>query len=327
LFALGWSGCDPCGADTDVDPRNCGACGHDCQGGACVSGVCQAFAFGANQQSPIRVAVTGDDVVWLNDILHVNGNIYAIMKAPRSGGDPVMLATGCCQIQTEMFADESGVYWTTMIFSGSTMSSTLMQVSLAGGPPRTLMTVPYYLGKMVTDANYVYTTASDGAIHAFPKVGGPPKMIAMGPSGGLGGIFLRNGLLYAASKDGVIVVPTSGGQASLIAQTSGAVEVGVDATSIYWTASAGIMRLDMGSSRPPTLLNPNAGIGQSGVALHLDDTRAYWGNGWVFSASKNGGDLQIYGQGADFGGIMDLALDESAIYVADPTGTIWKVAK
>jgi hypothetical protein len=30
-------------ADVDIDPRNCGRCGHDCLGGGCSAGVCQAF--------------------------------------------------------------------------------------------------------------------------------------------------------------------------------------------------------------------------------------------------------------------------------------------
>src|SRR5690242_4247730 len=33
-------------ASFDSDPLNCGRCGHDCQRGACVQGVCQAVLLG-----------------------------------------------------------------------------------------------------------------------------------------------------------------------------------------------------------------------------------------------------------------------------------------
>src|SRR5580693_3063452 len=33
--------CNGSAVDEDIDPRNCGACGHGCLGGACSGGFCQ----------------------------------------------------------------------------------------------------------------------------------------------------------------------------------------------------------------------------------------------------------------------------------------------
>lgn len=52
--------------DAGEDPRNCGAPGHDCQGGACVAGKCQAVVIAATQKRPVQVVVDGDTLYWVN---------------------------------------------------------------------------------------------------------------------------------------------------------------------------------------------------------------------------------------------------------------------
>jgi len=54
-----------CVASED-DPRNCGACGHDCRGGACRGGVCQTLVLAANQAHPASFDVAKGVVYWLN---------------------------------------------------------------------------------------------------------------------------------------------------------------------------------------------------------------------------------------------------------------------
>ena len=53
--------------DLQGDPLNCGVCGHDCQGAACVAGVCgpapQVLASG---QAPAYLAVDAENVYWIN---------------------------------------------------------------------------------------------------------------------------------------------------------------------------------------------------------------------------------------------------------------------
>jgi hypothetical protein len=52
--------CDGSCTDTNTDPNNCGACGHNCLGGACVAGQCQPVILSANQSQPTFLTLDGD---------------------------------------------------------------------------------------------------------------------------------------------------------------------------------------------------------------------------------------------------------------------------
>jgi hypothetical protein len=51
--------------DVQSDPHNCGACGHDCLGGACQAGVCQPFTLATVPgDSSYQIVVNANDVYW-----------------------------------------------------------------------------------------------------------------------------------------------------------------------------------------------------------------------------------------------------------------------
>lgn len=62
-----------CIADLTSDPRNCGACGHDCAGGGCASGRCTPVAFITEANGNVVRAVTANDthVYWANSTANV----------------------------------------------------------------------------------------------------------------------------------------------------------------------------------------------------------------------------------------------------------------
>jgi hypothetical protein len=49
-----------------TDPQNCNRCGHDCQGGACTAGVCQAVALATMQHQPDQIIAVGSRLFWSN---------------------------------------------------------------------------------------------------------------------------------------------------------------------------------------------------------------------------------------------------------------------
>ena len=50
------------------DPANCGACGHDCLGGGCLSGICQSFIFSRAVGSPNSSLVRFEDgLYWVQE--------------------------------------------------------------------------------------------------------------------------------------------------------------------------------------------------------------------------------------------------------------------
>ncbi|HWZ92308.1 MAG TPA: hypothetical protein VNW92_25765, partial [Polyangiaceae bacterium] len=79
-----WLTCNA--ADTNLDPHNCGACGHDCGCGACSNGVCQAYVVAAPPEVQ-DVAFDGQQVVWSDNVTGT------LSEATVSGGAPVTLAT------------------------------------------------------------------------------------------------------------------------------------------------------------------------------------------------------------------------------------------
>jgi hypothetical protein len=56
--------------DTTGDAANCGACGHDCGGGTCSEGKCQAVPLAEAVDGPFSLAVTpsGEQVFWMTSI-------------------------------------------------------------------------------------------------------------------------------------------------------------------------------------------------------------------------------------------------------------------
>lgn len=71
-----------CVADLATDPKNCGACGHDCLGGGCAGGACQPFVVATNLSGPAHLAT--DDA----GTLFVVTNEGAVRSCPTKGCGP-----------------------------------------------------------------------------------------------------------------------------------------------------------------------------------------------------------------------------------------------
>lgn len=75
----------PCG-DTDRDPWNCGICGRNCLGGACLEGQCQAIAVvqglllsNWDGIDPWGITLAGDSVYYSDDALGA-GYVWKVAK-------------------------------------------------------------------------------------------------------------------------------------------------------------------------------------------------------------------------------------------------------
>lgn len=55
-----------CSADLSRDPANCGACGHDCLGGACQDGACQPFELASGLPQPSWLLEQDGVLYWVN---------------------------------------------------------------------------------------------------------------------------------------------------------------------------------------------------------------------------------------------------------------------
>lgn len=81
--------------DTQSDSKNCGACGHDCLGGACSNGQCQATVFATTTDPQVPwLALDATRVLWLTSIPFLGGfgSLYACPKSGCSGAPNILKA-------------------------------------------------------------------------------------------------------------------------------------------------------------------------------------------------------------------------------------------
>lgn len=85
-----------CDADLARDPRNCGACGHDCLEGDCASGQCQPFLLATSQVGPANLVTEDGGLYWTNNDGTVHGCTAATCGATSKvltsldAGNPVL---------------------------------------------------------------------------------------------------------------------------------------------------------------------------------------------------------------------------------------------
>jgi hypothetical protein len=82
--------CDSTCTSLATDPLNCGSCGHDCLGGACVAGLCQPVVLGSELTNPSAVALS-DTHVYLREGPQGAGRI---LRIPKAGGNAEPVAQG-----------------------------------------------------------------------------------------------------------------------------------------------------------------------------------------------------------------------------------------
>jgi hypothetical protein len=116
---------DADGCETNVggsDPKNCGACGHDCLGGTCKAGVCQVVTISSSENKPTAIAVdsgsTGN-VYWGNIYFGASANPQQIRVSQKSGGGATKLFDAPNTTQGSLYPYITGVttagnfvYWT-----------------------------------------------------------------------------------------------------------------------------------------------------------------------------------------------------------------------
>jgi hypothetical protein len=131
--AAGYGDCDgdtepDCDTHLASDPAHCGRCGHGCEGGACVGGVCQPVEIASDLEPPLQAGIS---------LLLLEGHVYvatesAVFRAPvlGDGWETVVAATA----STGLAADASGaLYYTTG--AGQNRQICRLAPPAAGGRP------------------------------------------------------------------------------------------------------------------------------------------------------------------------------------------------
>ncbi len=266
-----------CG-DPLTDPHNCGACGHDCLGGACDAGACVPLPVGVlatGQFSPIAMAVDGTSVYWLD--------WGASISSEGGGGLPtvevfaaqvVKCAVGGCGNRPTVLATLS--------------LPTPFPSAIAGG-------IPTSPSALAVDATNVYWTEQTAVrACAIGGCGCSPTTIATGvnqPPGvaaAAGSAFWTvwaHGAPYTGTVETCPITGCVGGPTILAHAQGGPLGLVSDGTDVSWVDTyannGSLMMCPVGGCNgAPTQLWASTGVtGGNPIGVVGDATRLYWTNG------------------------------------------------
>jgi hypothetical protein len=343
VLAAGVAGCNQawgidqlsygCG-DMQTDPLNCGVCGHDCLGGACVAGQCQPVVVAWGQAYPCCIQLDSDHVYWLNS----DTPDGALQVAPKSGGDPTTLVAQLGS-PSGLVLDESYAYWANM--DGSTVE----RVALGGGTPEPLESGAggLYPAYLAVDASNLYCTDFNlSAVAWVAKTGGtwtnlvanessPGAIVVSGPT-----LVWANsgtdGTDGAIRRMGVTGSPVASTLAGGLNWPTGVALWGEYA---YWTdngdgdpasLSGSVMRaLVAGPSSPEKV----AADLPCPVGIAVDDSGVYWTDGCANTLSRVPlGESAVVTLASGVASPSELAVDAHSLYwVSWDTSTVARLAK
>jgi hypothetical protein len=311
--------------DPASDPNNCGACGHSCQGGACMGATCQPLTLAAGLPGPAYLAADGTNVYFANFNGGVNGSVMAV---PVSGGMPTTLAAGQTQIGN-IAVDSTSIYWLDATVYGG--PGEVMKLPLAGGMPTTLYSGAVTASGIALDATSVYFFA-DSHLFKLPLAGGTAFMLGTDTSHPQD-LALSGGYAYwlgvASDNTGTMAqVPLGGGTSGslVLSGLNNPQAMAADSTGIYWTDYGDGYVLKVAVLPTGPALTRIAGDQKGPYSIAVDATNAYWTNlveGSVMYAPITGGIPATLVANA---GATRLAIDTTSVYWADGSA-IRKIAK
>lgn len=251
---------DGCEVDLGSDPASCGSCGHDCQGGACQTAVCQPVVVATGQSYAYRLAATETSLYWTRS----DGSVLRAHE----GGEPEIIASGQ-SAPGDIAVNGTHVYWTNLgdgtiaraplegtgaevVLSGLVQPWSLAvsetwltwadnatgEVSVlplgAGGAP-SVIAVTEGAWSVALDATHVYwTTLFNASIFAWPLAGGETQTLASDLLSAADLTLSGDRLFFGTASDaGVFTVPVSGGAAVALTQKGG-FGMAADAQHVYF---------------------------------------------------------------------------------------------
>ncbi len=269
---------DACTASPATDPKNCGRCGHDCQGGACRAGVCQAYAIVTGSDSPYGIAVHAGALYFTTGFLTVEtckadhcmsslGQIASKQGAPRG-----------------IVTDETSVYWANvgLPFDGGNAGS-IATCGLAGCPkgnPTLLSSAADGPVDIAVDTSAVYWTNYDNGVVRSCTIGGcgdMPTTLAT-DAAPISGVAVDATSIYWAEPmlGNVIQCPLAGCATfgPFASGQVGAAKVDTVNGSVYWSTQSAIMRCPAtGCGGAPEVFAKGQ---PSAYAIAHDAVNLYW---------------------------------------------------
>jgi hypothetical protein len=293
-------------ANMNIDPHNCGRCGHDCLGGTCSAGVCQAFEiyFG---DTPTSLTVDGPTLYVTSDVASAPNDGYLFRCTIAS-----------CQATKEVLATDLANPWF------ATLDGTTLFWVNGGGLSADAGGAPLFSGNVV----------SCPTVGGCPD-GGPTDYTPDQPDAAilsLGGIAFDSTFLYwtgySNSENPVGIVSrcaTAACATTIATLTSGPsfypFAVVVDKAYVYWTDIGlnQILRCQLPSCGGDPQIFANDQPTPQGIALY--DGKVYWtqGNdpGLIVSCPASGCGSGPTTLASGQSNAFAIAVDETGVYWTD----------
>ena len=298
------------GIDASGDPKNCGACGHDCFGGACKAGACQPATVSTNEDV-VALALDAVNLYWLNQ-----GNGGLAERCPLTGCVPEASTTWAqVSMPRGLALDTQNAYWSINGNPGRVERATKNGPLIdAIGPNQ------YTPGPVVADDAYVYWTAQ-GTLTRVAKDGGAPTTLSPGQ---IGPLALAKGTIFWSSNNAVhaCAAPDCDTVTDLTMLDQPSVKaIAADDTYAYWVRADSILRCaTAGCGQNPTLVGKASTLNLT--ALALDATDVYFGTdaGGIGRCSKTGCGVNPTMLVSGNQPVTSMAVDSTAIYWSLGTG-------
>lgn len=233
-----------------------------------------AMTLAAGLADPSNLAADDTSIYVSTSAAPMDGSI---LKVPKMGGSPVLLARGqfLGGYSHALAIDSVHAYFVAVVVTDTGVTNTIMTVPTAGGSPQPLVPNLTSVYSFTLDsANLYWTEPQTGSVMKASKAGGSPLTLITGQA-----------------------------EPSVLA---------VDSTHVYWiNRFGGLSRMGLDGSNPSMLGTIAA---DSGPVLAIDATNVYWGmNGYLQVVPKAGG--QHVTLLPDYGTVgSDIATDGGMVY-------------
>jgi hypothetical protein len=310
-----------CGADLQSDPLHCGACDHDCLGGACEGGACRAVVLADDIAFPEGIAATASTV-----FVSADDGVFAV---PQQGGATVAI-TG--SLARGVAVDDQRVYFALLI------DEVIGSAALDGSDLQILATTAGSLPWAIAlTASEVVWVGADG-VRRVAKTGGLVEILAQPdpPEAYVPqGLVVRDDAAYWANNEGTLLrVSLQGGLPDAVATAFSTVGLAATSTHLYTvevSAAGGtgsVSRVPLRGGALEALMN-----GQSGTwKLAADDESIYWladtdrPDAALLRMPLRGGPATVLATELDHP--LALAVDDEAIYFSElDGGRVLRLAK
>lgn len=296
--------CSP-NQDFSSDPKNCGACGHDCLGGACLANACQPVALtNAVSSSHVRLDAT--------HAYFADATRGTVSRIPKRGGAEEILASDQDGLY-ELNVSDTYVYFQT--------GAHLRRVPKAGGPVEDVAAADR-IGFIALDATSVYWAegfddVGHATLHAADLDGAHARVLADSLTR-VETIALDGAELFFATQEDtgshIWRMNLETGAKSPIVEAR-ARRIVIDEERVYWLTYAvpELYSAPRAGGEATVVATSVAPVHDSDLALGGDDI--YWAvanqPGGVYRVAKTGGAVTTLSHQDRVGG---LALDDRAVY-------------